>query len=58
MTLEDHLARAIAKAFFETAERPLAWTAMGEQQREVFRICGRRAVEAAREFKAQKARGE
>lgn len=54
MSLEETLARAIAAAFWETAETPMSWMSMSRQQREVFLICGKRAVEAARAFKAEK----
>lgn len=52
MSLEDTLAKVIGEAFWETAERPKAWGAMSWQERQVFQNCAKRAVEAAREFKA------
>lgn len=52
VTLEDTLAQAIANAFWETAEQPRQWSAMSENQRQVFRNCAIRAIGAARAYKA------
>lgn len=51
MTLQDTIAQAIANAFWETAESPRHWHSMGENQREVFRICAHRAIEAGRAYR-------
>lgn len=51
MTLEDHLAKAIGEAFWETAERPKAWGAMPWQERQVFQNCAKRAVEAGKAYR-------
>lgn len=51
MTLEDHIAIAIAEAFWETADRPRAWGAMNWQERQVFQNCAKRAVEAGKAYR-------
>lgn len=51
MTLEETLAQAIAQAFWETAEQPRTWAAMGENQRQVFRNCAVKAIAAGKTFR-------
>lgn len=59
MTLQETLAQAIADAFWETAEQPRHWASMGENQRQVFRLCAGRAIEAGKaELAAAKSRVE
>jgi hypothetical protein len=55
MTLEETLARAIADGFWETAEQPRLWASMGENQRQVFRICAVRAIAAGKAFREARA---
>jgi hypothetical protein len=53
-TLEDTIAQAIAAAFWETAETPKSWAAMSWQERQVFQLCAKRAIEAGRAFKSSR----
>lgn len=51
MTLEEHLARALAKSWFETCEQPQHWATLPAMKREVFMIQARTAIEAGREYR-------
>lgn len=53
MSLEETLARAICNGFWETAESPMTWETTPKLKQDVFRICARRAIEAAKKFKAE-----
>lgn len=51
MTLEEHLARALAKSWFDTCEQPQPWATLPALKREVFMIQARTAIEAGREYR-------
>jgi hypothetical protein len=56
VTLEETLARAIAAAFWETAEQPRSWDAHSPMHKQVWMNCARAAVEAGRKFREERAR--
>jgi hypothetical protein len=56
MTLEETLARAIAGAFWETAEQPRPWDAHSPMHKQVWMNCARAAVEAGRKFREERTR--
>jgi hypothetical protein len=58
MTLEETLAIAICDGFWESAELPERWATTPEMKRQVFRNCARKAIEAARKFKATSTAGK
>lgn len=55
MTLEETIAVAICNAFWRTAEDRRTWATSSEMHREVFRLCAKDAIEAARQFKERQA---
>jgi hypothetical protein len=55
MTLEEHLARDLAKAWFDTCEQPIHWAALPSLKREVFMILARTAIKSGREYREARA---
>jgi hypothetical protein len=54
VTLEETLARAIAGAFWETAEQPRPWDAHSPMHKQVWMNCARAAVEAGKKFREER----
>jgi len=54
LQLVEHIAKAIAEAFWREAEQPRPWEAHSHQHKEVWRSCARSTIQAARDFKAQR----
>lgn len=55
MTLEEHIARDIAHAFWKLAERPKPWGAHSHLEKQVWLDCARAAIASGRAYRERKA---
>lgn len=54
MTVEEHIARAIAAEYWRLAERPRPWDAHSHLHKQVWLDCARAAIKAGREYREAK----